>query len=214
MGGAEISAKRTRALLTDVERLARRTSLRTVSRAAAPAPGSAGRRPGGPVRVRASARPAAGGAARRSRPSRRAAGAGRCRRPARRSTGCCARRRRLRPDPEVVEEAPEGREHLGRVGGAEARDVQEHEDGQRHEQRRRTEEHLEQAGDQTDDEHVEGPDADEGEDRPERAGVGAEAEAADQVGERRDQDGDRRDVGVAAAGCRAGATVNRRVTAR
>ena len=58
---------------------------------------------------------------------------------------------------------------------------------------------MEQAGDQADDEHVERSDADEGEDRPERAGVRAEAEAADQVGERRYQDGDRHDDQVAAA---------------
>ena len=77
---------------------------------------------------------------------------------------------------------------VGGVGRAEARDVQEDEDRERHEERGRADQHLEQAGDQADHEHVERADPDEGEDRPERAGVGAEAEAADQVGERRDQD--------------------------
>ena len=114
---------------------------------------------------------------------------------------------RRRSDPEVVEETPEGGSSAGGVGGAQARDVEEHEDGERHEERGRPEQHLEQAGDEADGERVEGPDADEGEDRPERPVVGAEAEAADQVDEGRHQDGRRRDHRVAAAGRRSGATV-------
>ena len=58
---------------------------------------------------------------------------------------------------------------------------------------------LEQAGAQADDEPVERADADEREDRPDRAGVGSEAQPADQVGERWHQQGGRRDDRVAAA---------------
>ena len=69
--------------------------------------------------------------------------------------GCGSALTACRSDPELVDEAPERGEHRGRVGGTEARDVQEHEDGERDEQPGRPEQHLEQAGAQADDERVE-----------------------------------------------------------
>ena len=129
----------------------------------------------------------------------------RCRRPGRRSRGGRVRRR---PSAAPIQMSWTNRQNPGSsgagVGRAEARDVQEHEDRQRDEERRRPEEGLQQTRDDTDDERVEGPDADEGEDRPEGPGVRAEAEPADQVDDGRQQDGDRRDQRVPAAGPQVG----------
>jgi hypothetical protein len=58
---------------------------------------------------------------------------------------------------------------------------------------------LEQAGAETDRERVQGTDSDEREDRPERAGVGAVAQAADQVRDGWDQNGGGGHDGVTAA---------------
>src|SRR5262249_60586548 len=65
--------------------------------------------------------------------------------------------RRLGSQPEVVEEAPEGRQHRRGVGGAQARDVEEDEDGERDEERGGADEHLERDGQQSQDEQVIGP---------------------------------------------------------
>ncbi len=116
---------------------------------------------------------------------------------------------RGRSDPEVAEEAPERGEHRSRVRGAQARDVEEDEDGERREDRGQAEEHLEQAGADADDEPVEGADADEGEDRADRPGVRAEGQAADQVGDRRHQNRGRGEDEVAAAGQQRGAPRSR-----